>query len=416
MTPSVLYITRNGILEPLGQSQVMAYLRGLSRDYRITLISFEKPEDIADQKAMARIRTDCEAYNIRWLPQRFHFRPRIIAPAWSMLVFFWLCLREVRCGNADLIHARSYIPAVVALWVYRLTGMPFIFDMRALWPEELITARGLKRGSFLHRLIVDAERKCLKHSAAVVSLTEAAVSHLKEIYPAELKGRCIAVIPTCADLDRFVPVQRPDGQKIYGCIGTVLSGWFRIHWLAAFFKAAAKHDATVQFEIVTRDDPDRVKAALQVSGETARRLTIYAREPQDVHEVVQSHSVSIMFFTEGLSKLGSSPTRMAEVLGCGIPVVANDGVGDVAGIIKRYNVGVLVKNNDQASMNQTYSELQELLQDTELPGRCRRAAEEVFSLENGTNAYRQLYERILNRKDTLDAEHPEESSSCSTVN
>ena len=46
-------------------------------------------------------------------------------------------------------------------------------------------------------------------------------------------------------------------------------------------------------------------------------------------EVLQRQAVSVMFFTEGLSKLGSSPTRMAEALGCGRPVVANAGVGDV---------------------------------------------------------------------------------------
>ena len=111
---SVLYITRNGMLEPLGQSQVLAYLRGLSKSYQVSLISFEKPEDAADTVACERVRQDCDAHGIRWLPQRFHYRPKLIAPAWSMLVFLFLCLREVRRGNADIIHARSYIPAAVA--------------------------------------------------------------------------------------------------------------------------------------------------------------------------------------------------------------------------------------------------------------------------------------------------------------
>ncbi|WP_229381878.1 hypothetical protein [Spiribacter sp. 2438] len=48
----VLYLTRNGLLEPLGQSQVMSYLRGLSRDHAITLVTFEKPEDMADSVAI----------------------------------------------------------------------------------------------------------------------------------------------------------------------------------------------------------------------------------------------------------------------------------------------------------------------------------------------------------------------------
>ena len=41
-----LYLTRNGLMEPLGQSQVLSYLRGLSHDYEITVISHEKAEDL----------------------------------------------------------------------------------------------------------------------------------------------------------------------------------------------------------------------------------------------------------------------------------------------------------------------------------------------------------------------------------
>ncbi len=41
----VLYISYDGILEPLGQSQVLRYLEKLSSKHQIHLISFEKPED-----------------------------------------------------------------------------------------------------------------------------------------------------------------------------------------------------------------------------------------------------------------------------------------------------------------------------------------------------------------------------------
>jgi len=138
MTPT-LYLTRNGLLEPLGQSQVIAYLRGLSRNHKITLITYEKPEDWADSDRMADAWADCEAHGIRWLPQQFRQRPKIIAPALSMARMVWLVRREVRRGGIRLIHARSYIPAAVALTVSRMTRVPFLFDMRALWPEELIT-------------------------------------------------------------------------------------------------------------------------------------------------------------------------------------------------------------------------------------------------------------------------------------
>ena len=399
LTPT-LYLTRNGLLEPLGQSQVMAYLRGLSRDHAITLITYEKPEDLADTAAMVHARADCAAHGIRWLPQQFQPQPKIIAPALSMMRMIWMVRREVRREGIQLIHARSYIPAAVALVVSRMTGVPFLFDMRALWPEELITAGRLRRGSLIHRAIAGTERACLAKSAGVVSLTRAAVEHLRSVYPTELKNQRLVVIPTCADLDRFTPAaETRGGPTVHGCIGTVLSGWFRTDWLANWLRVAAARDPDARFEIVTRDDATRVRATLDPKNELAGRLSIGPRPSENMPDAVRGQDLSVMFFTDGLSKLGSAPTRLAEVLGCGLPVVANEGVGDVADIIRKNNVGVIVEGASVAQMETAFDALQTLMQDPDLSKRCRATAEAVFSLEAGTEAYREIYASILKPKD-----------------
>lgn len=86
---------------------------------------------------------------------------------------------------------------------------------------------------------------------------------------------------------------------------------------------------------------------------------------------------------------------MAEVLGCGLPVVTNPGVGDVEHVVRRGRIGVLARGVSAAEMDDCVAELLELLKDSQLPSRCRKAAEELFSLETGTAAYRQLYADIL---------------------
>lgn len=398
-----LYLTRNGLLEPLGQSQVMGYLRGLSKKYQITLITYEKDEDWTDAAAMQRARADCDAHGIRWLPQRFRPRPKIIAPAFSMMRMVWLVWREVRKGDIHLIHARSYIPAAVALAVHRLTGAPFIFDMRALWPEELITAERMKRGSILHRVIVAVERKCLRDAAGVVSLTRAAVAHLKREYPTDLDGQRIDVIPTCADLDRFTPaLARSMGPPVavHGCIGTILSGWFRTDWLAAWLSAGAIDYPDARFEILTRDDANSVRAALDAKGALGNRLSIGPRRSEEMPNAIRGHDLSVMFYAGGeVSELGRSPTRLAEVLGCGLPVVVNEGVGDVADIVRQNRVGVIVGGPDPVQMKAALDDLKALMLDQELSGRCRATAEALFSLEAGTAAYRGIYASILHVED-----------------
>ena len=395
---STLYLTRNGLLEPLGQSQVMGYLKGLSQDYQITLITFEKPEDMANKQAMAQARADCEAHGIAWRPKRFRHRPKLLAPAWSMFEMFWSALQAARRGDAQLIHARSYLPAAAAWAIFRLTGTPFIFDMRALWPEELITAGRLRQGSIIHKALVGLERRCLRDAAMVVSLTEAATHYLKQEYPHELKAQNITIIPTCTNLERFMLSSEAPSARVYGCIGTVLSGWFRLYWLATLYRQVAARDHDALFEVVTRDEKDAVRSALDPDGILGDRLAIYPLPSDRVQEALQKQSASVMFYAGGeTSELGRSPTRMGEVLGCGVPAVANEGVGDVADIIRRYNVGVIVKDGSEVAMAVALDELEVLRSDPDLPSRCRKAAEEVFSLEAGTEAYRKIYADILGR-------------------
>jgi glycosyltransferase involved in cell wall biosynthesis len=392
----VLYLTRNGLLEPLGQSQILPYLSGLSSDYSITLISFEKSVDHGDDSAMQQMYKLCSNQGICWIPLRFRSQPRPWAPAFALLQLALTALWQWRRRSPQLVHSRSYVPAVIALLLHRLTGVPFIFDMRALWPEELITAGHLQRGSKLHCSLLWLERRCLQESSAVVSLTQAAMAYLPQQYPIELEHQRIAVIPTCADLQRFHPTeQSPAATLVIGCIGTVLSGWFLIDWLRAFFEAIARADPTARFELISRDAPAAILAALHPGPAWADRLQIKSAAPAEMPAIVQKHTASVMFFTGGLSKLGSSPTRMAEVLGCGRPVVANPGVGDVEQVVRQNRVGVMARGSSASEMDDCVADLLELLKDPQLSRRCRRTAESLFSLESGTAAYRQLYGQIL---------------------
>jgi glycosyltransferase involved in cell wall biosynthesis len=393
----VLYLTRNGLLEPLGQSQVFSYLKGLSLSHSITVMSFEKPEDWADEAAMQNLKQICDQLGVRWLPYRFHSGPYLVAPVMSMLAMLFVSLREVMTKRANIIHARSYIPAGVALAANWLTKVPFIFDMRALWPEELIQSQRLTRGSFLHSTLCKLERNCISKAAAIVSLTHAAIPHLRKCYPKEMAGKTIDVIPTCADLSRYRPSAEPfavDDSRLFGCIGTIISGWFRIDLLADFFTSVAARIPDSHFECITRDDPAKVRAAMTGSAAVANHLTIRAMKPADVHLAIQRQSAAAMFFRPGTAKLGSSPTRLGETLGCGVPVIVNEGVGDVADIVRKYRVGVVIEGESKEQMNEAVESLLTMLDDHELPTRCRTAAEQIYSLENGTNAYDAIYKRI----------------------
>jgi hypothetical protein len=136
MTQGVLYISYDGMLEPLGQSQVLAYLKRLAADRPIHLISFEKADDWASVSERERLARDIAASGIVWHPLRYHKRPTAVATAWDIAcgtgLGLWLVLRH----RLRIVHARSYVPSVMALAIKRLTGVKYLFDMRGFWADE----------------------------------------------------------------------------------------------------------------------------------------------------------------------------------------------------------------------------------------------------------------------------------------
>ena len=183
MKKNILFLTRNGLLEPLGQSQILSYLVPLSRDFSINIISFEKNNDADNKEHLDSIKKICVDNNIEWKPLTYRKTLRSLGVLVGLIELLFLVIKICKIKEINCVHARSYYPAFVALAIYRLKKIPFIFDMRALWPEELAEAGRLKENSLSWKIIKNLEKKCLKNASAVVSLTHAAANYLDKVHP-----------------------------------------------------------------------------------------------------------------------------------------------------------------------------------------------------------------------------------------
>ena len=146
--------------------------------------------------------------------------------------------------------------------------------------------------------------------------------------------------------------------------------------------------------IVTRENATAIRNAAESDGVAVDRLRIYGVSFAESPDAMRSLCAVPIFLETGLAKLGSCPTRMGEALGCGLPVIVNSGVGDVAGIVRSHNVGVLVEDASDEAMDRAVADLLALREDPGLAARCRSVAEEVFSLKSGAATYDQLYREL----------------------
>ena len=396
----VIYLSYTGMLEPLGRSQVLTYLRQLSNEYVFTLISFEKPADLACDDAVADLRAECFRYGIDWRPQVYHHRPRLLATSWDLIVLIWQTFRYSLGRDVCLVHSRSYVPAIAAWLCGKVTLKPFIFDMRALWPDEIVASGRLTLNSWTYRCLKWVERQLLYRAARVVSLTQAGVVYLLETYPGLVQQK-FEVITTCVDIDRFDVPERHAGRAllkdripfVVGTTGSLFSGWFYLDAFLAFFQAVKKLRPDARVSIITRDDHKQVLEAVQKADISLDDVTVSCASSTEMPAKLAEMDVGVMFFSP---KIGSSPTRLGEFLAAGVPVVGNTGIGDVSTLIESYQVGIVVDDvHDSCTLKKAAYDLLKRYDQIRASGACRHAAEDYFSAADGARKYRGLYRDLI---------------------
>jgi len=78
-----------------------------------------------------------------------------------------------------IVHARSYVASVIALFLKKFTNVGFVFDMRGFWADERVDGGLWRPDSPLFRVAKWFERQFLLAADDVVSLTHAGVDEIQ---------------------------------------------------------------------------------------------------------------------------------------------------------------------------------------------------------------------------------------------
>ena len=388
----VLYISYDGISDPLGKSQVLPYLKKLSgRNVKIFLMSFEKKTGG---------KTGLGDFNITWIPVRYH-KGGILVKAWDMMAGAWSAARVIRKEKIRIIHCRGYLSAFIAFCLKFIFPVSYIFDMRGLWVDERVDGGGLKKGSLKYYAAKWVEKRLLMSSDKIVVLTDAMRRKLAQLSYLRKKTEAIVIVVTCVDLELFHPVNRfkiPDNPlkdrfvaSYFGSIGT----FYNFSAALDFYKILSRDISDANLLVMSNAPVAFTRQMIIDKGIPPDKFYLDSVLYEDVPKWLNLSDVSLVFYNRKYSKEGCCPTKFGEILACGVPVIINDGIGDCSSIVKERKIGVIIKDFTEDSYAEAAKELQDLLKDRDaLNRRCRKAAEELFSLDDGVEKYAGIYDSL----------------------
>ena len=280
-----------------------------------------------------------------------------------------VAMRAIRDRHIDVLYSTSPPESshVLALWLRRLSGLPWVMDLRDSWSFDSLK-NPVSTFALRQRLEASVERKCFRAASRVVVSSPATARSYDKLYP-EYREK-ISVIPNGVDLgeldearERAMRTEEPtpwtpaaSGELLFAHAGTLCRyGWHDVS-LGPFFDALGGVEAFRSG-----------RARLVLAGNVSESVNDSAREA-GLDGVVEfpgplAHLDALRLFLSAdrlllFDPLGDGGTyihgKLYEYLACERPIVSVVPEGASRALLEEYGQGLIARPDDTASIRAVF--------------------------------------------------------------
>ena len=255
--------------------------------------------------------------------------------------------------GVDVVVGTSpqFFTACAAYLVSRMKRIPFVFELRDMWPES-IKAVGAMKDSAVIRILERIEMFLYRKAARIVTVTHAFKGTLIR---RGIDGTKVEVVTNGVDLSHFAPQAKDTAlvQK-FGLQGMFVAGYIGTHGMAHALETLLEAAQTLQ------QTPGAENVRLLFLGDGARK--------QDLEALARAMGLGNVMFLESVPKdqvvrywslLDVSvihlrktdlfttviPSKLFECMGMGLPVL-HGVAGESADIVRREQVGEVFESEN----------------------------------------------------------------------
>lgn len=306
----------------------------------------------------------------------------------------------------DIVIATSpqLLTALAGWWIARIKGVPFVFEVRDLWPESLTATLGKGEDSFLHKVVARIASFLYRRSDHIVVVTPAFRTYLAERWKVPLEK--MSVVVNGVETGLFEP-SGPAGEEqaireqfglgdrfIVSFIGTIGNA----HGLATVVEAARKMQGKhpdVLFLLVG-DGAEREKVQRMAAETGLSNLQFTGPQPRGlVAPLIRTSDVCLALLKRSEVFKTVIPTKMLEFMSCARPFVL--GVeGQAQEIVERAGAGLCVPPEDAEAL---VAAIEKLHGDPELREQLGRRGREYvvryMSREQTAREYLEVLRKVV---------------------
>ena len=247
----------------------------------------------------------------------------------------------------DVILASSpQLPAAfTCLWIARLTRIPFVLEVRDLWPQVLIDQGGKSPSSPMVRLLAWMESQVYRHASRVVVLAKGA-----EVFVSERGARQTAWLPNGPDLELFAPRPLPPDRPVFTVLYAGAHGDANaLDNVIAAARFLEQQRQQVRFRFVG-DGPEK-QALMDMAADLQ---TVSFEDPVPKAQIpelmAQADAILLSLKDVPLFRYGVSPNKLYDAYALGRPVITTV-AGAINTEVEEYRLGVTAVPGDPLALS-----------------------------------------------------------------
>lgn len=397
----VLYLVYWGATEPIGRAGTVPTVCRLAseHDEDVTLVTFDKPADVADRAKYDEVAETLASRSVRWTDLGYTKRPPGVSSFYDIARGFAACARIIRRRRIEVVHARTFVGAFIGALLKDALGVPLVVHPDGFWPEERVDDRIWREGSAQLELARRMHWHVYRAADEIIVLSRHAQGVVGADPVVAARRTPITVVQTSVDVSRFAPRVERD-----------LSGGMRLLYLGSMgprylpqsifdvFRIALDRDPRTQIRIVTKTPRANLRTWASTAGVSLDRIQIVEATNREIPAHLAWADAGVFLLEQGRSNFATSSTKVGEYLAAGLPVLISRGAGDQDDVVEETNTGVVVESTRPDELARGIERLAALAASSGVAARCRTTAEKNMGLAHCARVQATVHRRAAGRR------------------
>lgn len=257
----------------------------------------------------------------------------------NLIMHFFFLVRVFICSRKyKILHCRSYMGTMIGLLCKILWKQKVIFDVRGYLIDEAVESGKISDISMKYKLLKRIEIYLFKKSDLIISVSERMSEDIKSRF-----NRDSLIIRNPSDLSVSGAVTLRENVDKIICYNGSLNNWHMPELFFETMKLVIEKDPEYLIKVIT---PDSIKAK-ELSRKfkiPEPKIIIKSCEALQVIKEIQNSSLGWCIIKTSFSKTVCWPVKFNEYLSAKIPVIVNEGIGDLEKLVDAYNLGIVISD------------------------------------------------------------------------